>query len=161
MALRFEWEPDPRRESPDNPRMSRRRVWMSSPHTGGSRVPPRLQEETRRRILAHAQTHYAGRFRRIDVRFRGALCYIDAYCEPELPTSDLLRALGETLDEYCHRLREAPFHLCRTRYFAGRDLWTVAFYTYSHERYEPTFFPSGDLYGTPEEAFDLGALYLQ
>jgi len=47
------------------------------------------------------------------------------------------------------------------RHFAGRGLWSVAFYTYSHERYEATFFPSGQLYGTPEECLDLGAVYLQ
>ena len=37
---------------------------------------------------------------------------------------------------------------------------TVAFYTYSHERYEPTFFADGTDHGTPEEAFDIGAVYL-
>ena len=32
---------------------------------------------------------------------------------------------------------------------------------YSRERYELSFFPSADLYGTPEQAFDVGAVYLQ
>src|SRR5918996_1572985 len=123
--------------------MSRRKVWVSSPHTGGSRVPAALQDETRRRILRHAEAHYAGRYERIDVRFRGAFCYIDAYLEPEPPTTALLRARGETEDQYYQRRRQFPTHLCRLRYFAGRRLWTVAFYTYSHERYEATFFPSG------------------
>ena len=36
----------------------------------------------------------------------------------------------------------------------------MAFFTYSHERYEPCFFPSGKQFGTPEEAFDVGAVYL-
>jgi len=120
--------------------MSRRRTWMLSPHAGGSRIPPSLREVIRHRILAHAEAHYGGRYHRIDVRFRGALCYIDAYCEPE---------------------REVPIHLCRIRYFAGRGQWSLAFYTYSHERYEPAMFPTGDMFGTPEEAFDVGAVYLQ
>ncbi|HEY3351715.1 MAG TPA: hypothetical protein VGQ83_00575 [Polyangia bacterium] len=33
--------------------------------------------------------------------------------------------------------------------------------TYSHEKYEPTFFASGELVGTPEEGLDVGAVYLQ
>jgi len=140
--------------------MSRRKVWVSSPNAGGSAIPPRLQEETRRRILAHAEAQYAGKYNRIEVRFRGAFCYIDAYCEPAAPTRGLLRTLGETKEEYYERRRAVRTHLCRLRYFALRG-WTLAFYTYSHERYEPTFFPSGALHGTPEEALDVGAVYLQ
>ena len=133
---------------------------MSSPHTGGSRVPPPLQEETKRRILVHAQAHYAGRFERIEVRFRGALCYIDAYLEPEPPTKALLRLRRETREQYYQALRNTPIHLCRLRYFAGRSSWSVAFYTYSHERYEPAVYQNGDTFGTPEAAFDLAAMYL-
>lgn len=120
--------------------MSRRPIWMLSPHAGGSRIPPSLQDVTRRRILGHADAHYAGRYDRIDVRFRGAFCYIDAYLEPD---------------------SEIPIHLCRIRYFAGQDRWSLAFYTYSHERYEASIFPTGDAFGTPEEALDVGAVYLQ
>lgn len=118
--------------------MTRRLHWVLSPHRGGTPVPSRVQFETRRRIQAHADEHYSGRFLRIDVRFRGCFCYIDAFCEPDRPT-----------------------HLCRLRYFSGRDRWSVAFYTYSHERYEPSFFPTGEPFGTPEEGFDIGAVYLQ
>ena len=38
---------------------------------------------------------------------------------------------------------------------------SMAFYTYSHEKYEPCFFDSGSDHGTPEEAFEIGAVYLQ
>jgi hypothetical protein len=141
--------------------MSPRKIWMLSPHAGGSRIPPSLQEETRQRILRHAESHYAGRFMRLDVRFRGAFCYIDAYTEPEPPTKRLLDSLGETEAQYYTRLRDTPTHLCRLRYFAGQHRWSVAFYTYSNERYEPAIFPSGEWFGTPEEGFDLGAVYLQ
>ncbi len=37
---------------------------------------------SRPRILAHAK-HYAGRYARLDVRFKGALCHVDAYIEPD------------------------------------------------------------------------------
>ena len=34
------------------------------------------------------------------------------------------------------------------------------FYAYSSEKYEPCVFASGDRFGTPEEAFEIGAVYL-
>jgi hypothetical protein len=68
------------------------------------------------------------------------LCYIDA-------------CLGRT--------PSAPTHLCRLRYFGSEEAWTVAFYTYSHERYEPSVFPNGTFHGTPEEALQMAAVYLQ
>jgi hypothetical protein len=37
----------------------------------------------------------------------------------------------------------------------------MAFYTYSHNRYEPCNFENGSDHGTPEEAYELGALYLR
>jgi hypothetical protein len=37
----------------------------------------------------------------------------------------------------------------------------MAFYTYSNEHYEPCTFPNGTFYGTPEEAFEVGAAYLR
>lgn len=141
--------------------MTRRVHWVLSPHTGGTPVPSRAQIETRRRIQAHADEHYSGRFLRIDVRFRGCFCYIDAFCEPDRPTRSELRSLGMTRDEYREHGRERPIHLCRLRYFSGRGRWSVAFYTYSHERYEPSFFATGEPFGTPEEGFDIGAVYLQ
>lgn len=140
--------------------MNPRRVWVFSPHAGGSPIPPSLQDDTRRRVLAHAYERYAGRYTRLDVRFRGALCYLDAYCEPARPSKALLRLTGETSAAFVERVRALPIHLCRLRHFAdGR--WTVAFFAYSSERYEPTVFPSGDIFGTPEEALELGAVYLQ
>ena len=43
----------------------------------------------------------------------------------------------------------------------GLPGWSVAFYTYSHERYEPCAFPDGSFHGTPEAGLEIGALYLQ
>ena len=57
------------------------------------------------------------------------------------------------------RLRRTPTHLVRLRYFQ-EDRWSFAFYTYSNDRYEPSMYPSGSFFGTPEEAFDIGATYL-
>jgi hypothetical protein len=59
------------------------------------------------------------------------------------------------------RLRNTPLHLCRLRYFGDEERWTMAFYTYSHERYEPCVFDSGSFHGGPEEAFETAAVYLR
>ena len=114
------------------------RTWVYSPHSGGQKPKPAVQERIRNRILKHAAKNYAGRYDRIDVRFRGGLCYVDAY-------------VGSS---------PHPTHLVRLRYFGDENSLTVAFYTYSNEKYEPTFFHNGTDHGTPEEGFDVGAMYL-
>ncbi len=139
----------------------RRKIWMRTPHAGGTTIPNPVRQETERRIRAYAQKRYAGTFTRLDIRFRGALCYIDAYVEPEPPSRKLLRVLEETLDQYLDRVRAVPLHLCRLRYFGFLKTWSMAFYTYSNERYEPCTFPNTTFYGTPEEAFEVGATYLR
>jgi Tol biopolymer transport system component len=63
----------------------------------------------------------------------------------------------ESREEYLERLRNTPTHLCRLRYFGDEERWGFAFYTYSNEKYELSVFPSGDFFGTPEEAFDTAA----
>jgi hypothetical protein len=133
-------------------------MWVRDVHSGGVKIPEAVKLQTERRILAHAEKHYAGRYVRIDVRFKGALCYIDAYTEPETKGRPW-KVTGETREQFLDRLRSNPTHLCRLRH-RGQDRWSVAFYTYSHERYEPTFFGSGEDIGTPEEGFDVGAVYL-
>jgi hypothetical protein len=112
--------------------------WHFSPHTGGKKVPAAVQERTRRRLEAHGRRYYRGRYDRLDVRFRGALCYVDAYLKSS----------------------PSPVHLVRLRYFGDEDGWSFAFFTYSHEKYEPSVFRDGRFQGTPEDALDVGAVYL-
>ena len=138
----------------------RGRTWVYDPHSGGVKIPPGVRERTERRITQHGQKHYSGTYARLDIRFKGALCYIDAFIEPELPTRRQLQGLGETREEYIERRRDLPIHLCRLRYFGNEDAWTLAFFTYSDERYSPCVFPSGSDHGTPEEGLDVGAIYL-
>lgn len=134
-------------------------MWVYNPHTGGKKIPPAVQERTERRILDYANRHFAGKFTRIDVRFRGALCYIDAYTEPAIPPAHTSLS-GETRAQWLDRLRSTPTHLCRIRYFGDEDRWSFAFYTYSHEKYEPSFLMNGEDHGTPEEALETSAVYL-
>lgn len=134
------------------------RTWVYSPHTGGRSIPPVVRARTERRILDYAAKHYSGKFTRIDVRFHGALCYIDAYTEPDLPRRVALPP-GETRRQRIERLRNTPTHLCRIRYFGNEDSWSFAWYTYAHEKYVPGFFITGEDHGTPEEAFETSAQF--
>ena len=118
-------------------------------------------DRTRNRILAYAKKHYSGKYTRIDVRFRGQLCYIDAYTEPYVPPDFDVSVFDESREEYIERLRNFPTHLCRLRYFGDEDRWSMAFYTYSQEKYEPCAFNNGSFHGTPEEAFETSAVYLE
>jgi len=137
-----------------------KRTWVYDPHSGGKTIPAPVRQRTERRLEAHAEKNYAGRFIRLGIRFHGAFCYVDAFVQPDEPSKALLQTLGETREQYLERLRESPVHLCRLRFFGDEDRWTMAFYTYSHEAYEPCFFGSGDDHGAPEEAFDVAAVYL-
>lgn len=133
------------------------RMWVRNPHAGGKNIPPAVKARTERRIQDCAAKDHAGKFTRIDVRFRGALCYIDGYIDPGVPPEDLPD--GETREEWIERLRNSPTHLCRIRYFGNEESWSFAWYTYSHEKYEPSFLINGTDHGTPEEAFETSAQF--
>lgn len=135
------------------------KVWMFDPHSGGTKIPQGMQAQIRKRILDHAEKHYAGRYNRIEVRFRSQFCYIDAYVDMELPEDFDPTPLGETREQCLQRLRDTPTHLCRLRYFSV-DNWSMAFYAYSSDKYEPCVFDTGEWTGTPEQALDTSAVYL-
>ena len=137
------------------------RTWVRDPHAGGVKIPERVQECIKQRIITYAEMHYAGRYTRLDLRFRGQFCYIDAYTEPSVAADFPPPGFPESRTEYIERVRNVPIHLCRLRYFGDEDAWSFAFYTYSHEKYEPCVLDNGTFYGTPEEAFESAAVYLQ
>ncbi|HEV8638652.1 MAG TPA: hypothetical protein VG370_30945 [Chloroflexota bacterium] len=142
--------------------MSPRGQWVFDPGSGGVTIPEPVRRRTEARINRHAEQHFAGRYTRLEIRFRGPFCYVDAFTEPEPPTPDWPPPdWPETRDEYKERLRNTPTHLCRLRYFGDEERWGFAFYTYSNERYELAMFPSGEFLGPPEDAFDVSAMYLQ
>lgn len=135
------------------------RGWVLQPHSGGNKIPESVRRETVTRLERHAAAKYAGLYTRLGIRFRGALCTIDAFTEPAEPTEALLRITGETREQFLARMRAVPLHLCRLRYFST-DRWSLAFYTYSDERYKPCMFHNATFFGTPEEGLDVGAVYL-
>ncbi|MDD2391121.1 MAG: hypothetical protein PHP23_15515 [Desulfobacterales bacterium] len=137
------------------------KTWIYDPQSGGTKIPDAIKSRIRQRIFTHAQKYYAGKYNRIDVRFRGKFCYIDAYTEPSVsPDYDTELFAGKSREERIEELRDSPTYLCRLRFFGDEDKWTMAFYSYSQMKYEPCYFDNGTWHGTPEEAFDSSAIYL-
>ncbi len=62
-----------------------KKVWMRDPDGGGVKIPPAVKARTEQRILRYAEEHYEDKYIRLEVRFRGQFCYIDAYTEPSSP----------------------------------------------------------------------------
>jgi hypothetical protein len=87
------------------------------------------------------------------------MCYIDAYKEPPLESEELARICRVPLAEYVEGFRNTPTHLVRLSYF-DLERWSLAFFTYSNEEYSPCVYPNGESFGTVEQAFDVGAVYL-
>lgn len=134
---------------------------IRDPNSGGVKIPQSVQERIRERILRYAESNYVGKYTRIEVRFRGQLCYIDAYMEPNVSDYYPSPVSAESQEEYLERLRNTPTHLCRLRYFGNENAWSFAFYTFSNDRYELSFLNTGSFYGTPEEAFETSSVYLE
>ena len=117
-----------------------------------------MRRRTDARLRRDAERHYAGRYRRLEIRFRSQFCYVDAYTEPTEPGPNWPPAnWPETREEYMERLRNTPIHLCRLRYRGDEEHWGFAFFAYSSEKYELSVFPSGQFFGPPEDAFEVSA----
>jgi hypothetical protein len=140
-----------------------RGTWVFDPDSGGVKITEPVKRRTAARIRQVAEAEFAGRYTRLDVRFRGQFCYIDAYTEPAPPADNWPPPdWPETREQYLERLRNTPTHLCRLRYFGADTRWGFAFYAYSSERYELSMLPNGEFLGTAEDAFRAAAgLYLQ
>ena len=132
--------------------------WVFDPDSGGVKITDPVKRHTEARIRQVAEAEFAGSYTRLDIRFRGVFCYVDAYTEPALPGPNWPPPdWPETREEYLERLRNTPTHLCRLRYFGADDRWSFGFYTYSNERYELSVFPNGEFFGTVEDAFRIAA----
>lgn len=105
--------------------------WVYDPHSGGSKIPPKLHEGICEQAESFARTRPWYPQIQLKLRFKNQFCYID------------------TLEEKGTRL----FPLCRLRYFHSG--WSLALFTYSNERYEPCLFSKGKADGTIEEAIKI------
>ena len=137
-------------------------AWVFDPHSGGSKPIASVKLATEQRLQQHfSALGYAQKARR-GVRFRGALCCSDASREPEPALVQRWRSEPDLdVQASIERYSQCQTHLGRLRHFA-KDRWSCAFYTCSNERYEPTTFASfGDgWFGTPEQALEIGCMYL-
>lgn len=130
----------------------RRSGWVWTKASSG-KIPDRVQTALRMRLERYAAAQYAGRCREVLVRFRGRYAYVDAYpVKEDLPPGI---GVGET-----DRIKSAPIHLFRLGYLGNAERWEFAFYKYSTETYQPSLTIACSFVGTPEEAFDTGAVYL-
>lgn len=62
-----------------------RGTWIFDPDSGGVKVPEAVKKRTEVRLQQIAAAEFAGRYTRLEIRFRGVFCYVDAYTEPEPP----------------------------------------------------------------------------
>ena len=132
-------------------------TWVWNPDAGGVKIPERVKLPTEERLRRYAEEHFAGKYTRLDIRFRGQFCYVDAYTEPVLTPGWPPPDWPESREEHLERLRSTPTHLCRLRYFGDPEKWGFAFFGYSNEKYQLSVFPSGEFHGPPEEAFEAAA----
>lgn len=118
-----------------------KKQWVFDPHSGGVKISPYRKAEIENRIRRYADRNLKDRCDKIEVRFRGALCYVDAW-----------QSQSDGGKDFC-----SP--LCRMRHFDS-ERWSLALFTWSNEKYEPCIFPSGEWFGTIEECLDLGTTFL-
>ncbi len=110
--------------------------WYYDPHSGGQKIPPKIYDKLRSLVHAYEKTRPWYPKHSLKLRFRGQFCYVDG----------------------CEEGKE-PFPLGRLRYFSEIS-WSLAFYTYSNERYEPCLLPNGTATGTMEQGINVCEMYL-
>ncbi len=86
--------------------MSRGKVWIFDPDSGGKKIPDQVKKDVERRINKIAEQHFKGKYTRLDIRFKGQFCYIDAFQEPEVSEDWPPKDWPETREEYIERLRK-------------------------------------------------------
>jgi len=133
--------------------------WARNPDAGGVKIKEDVKQRTKKRILEYAAEHYEGKYTRLEVRFRGQFCYVDAYVEPSVSEDWPVSDWGESRDEHVEHLRNTPTHLFRLRFLGDENRWAFAFFAYSSETYELSILPNGDFFGTPEDALDAASCY--
>src|SRR5574341_2308751 len=128
--------------------------WAYATDAGGVKIPEKTKADVRRRLEAYAAEHFAGKYTRLDIRFRGQFCYVGAFVEPVTIEGTIA---GETATQRMERLRSAAMQLCRLRHFSA-ERWTLGFYKYSDEKYELCFVDAaGGFECTPEQGFAVAA----
>lgn len=108
-----------------------KKVWCFSPQNGGKKIPVEMHRKLVMQANSYAPTRDWYPKYQLKLRFKNQFCYLDAF-------------------EGC----EEGFPIGRLRYFS-EDRWSLAFYTYSNESYQPCVFSNGEWFGTIEQAIDV------
>jgi len=130
--------------------------WVRHPDAAGVKVPEAVKRRTKERILQHSekvreQLHAAGYSLSPTILLRRRV--YGAFGSSGLDSDGLPREPRGT-----HRASaKHPNPSFRLRFFGDEERWAFAFFAYSHETYELSILPSGDFFGTPEEALDAAA----
>ena len=111
-------------------------TWYFNPQTGGRKIPTETRSKTCARANTYAATCPWYPKKQLKLRFKGQFCYLDT-----LEEEGNINPIG------------------RLRYF-DNDKWSLAFYTFSNERYEPCIFSNGEWFGTIEEAIEVCEIYM-
>lgn len=111
--------------------------WVYDPQSGGVKITVSKQADFHNRVDQFSGTRPWFPKYKLKLRFKNQFCYLDSLEE------------GET----------TAFPLCRLRYFRD-NIWSMAFYTYSNNRYEPCIFQNGTWEGSIEEAIEICEMYL-
>jgi len=69
------------------------------PDSGGVKITDTVKSHLKNRITKYAEKNLAGRYTKLDIRFRDKFCYVDAYTEPEEPRQDWPADFPETREE--------------------------------------------------------------
>lgn len=107
--------------------------WVYDPQNGGCKIPSCEHEKICKQAEAFARTRPWYPQIRLQLRFRNQFCYVG------------------TVEQ---KRKGCVMPLCRLRYFR-EDRWSLAFFTYSNERYEPCIFSDGEWISTLEAAIEL------
>lgn len=110
---------------------------INTPPKGGTKIPLDQQINILTQAQAYALTRPWNAEYQLLLRFKGKYCYLDGK----------------------HVKEENPFPLGRITYFE-KNMWALAFFTYSNLKYEPSLYRSGNWFGTLEEAISICELYL-
>lgn len=57
---------------------------MFDPDLGGKKIPETVKRDIEKCIHTVANEQFKGRYSRLDIRFRGQFCYVDAFTEPQI-----------------------------------------------------------------------------
>ena len=102
-----------------------------NPQSGGTKIPSDLHSKIIHQVSVFEKARPWYPRLRLNIRFKSQFCYLD------LIEKD-----------------ESISPLCRLRYFNNSE-WSLGFFAWSSERYEPCVFQSGDWFGSIEDAIKI------